>query len=336
MSVPHNRKNCLDEGVRRFREKVEETVRDVDIVIRENEGIAWMSDHPRVSNLFGEWTIIFNAAIQCDEVIAMRMLERVRESGERPKEPNPYSTRARGELIDRVEIELSGLPAYIDQLSTHLHYKGQEGKVRLDVAMAVEFIQREYQSMEVEFIRKVQAALTDWQRISDRVNNADGVIQEIQLIDGEVEDEFKPGRSNQLDNAELENVIEKTKNKMDKRAEWMGKALMLRKSNPNMTKAEIATRIGIHPGQLSPSRFPELAELEKMLRGDVKSGHLTKDSESGSADVEAVASGRDEADRGIQIQGSSLYREYCADCHDPIRVTHDQLGTLPRCKDCAG
>ena len=127
----------------------------------------------------------------------------------------------------------------------------------------------------------------------------------------------------------------KPPSKDDRRAEWIGKALMLRKANPNMSKAEIARQVGVHPGQLSPKRFPELAELEKMLRGDVTGGHLTKDSETGLSDVEATSPTGDKPDRGNQITGSKLFREYCAECGEPMRVTREQIGTHPRCEDCA-
>jgi hypothetical protein len=121
----------------------------------------------------------------------------------------------------------------------------------------------------------------------------------------------------------------------EQRAAWVGKALMLRRANPNMTKADIARKVGIHPGQLSPKRSPELAALEGMLQGGTTSGHITKDSESGLSDVEAVTPTDDKHDRGIQITGSKLFREYCVECGEPMRVTQDEVGTCPRCTDCA-
>ena len=122
--------------------------------------------------------------------------------------------------------------------------------------------------------------------------------------------------------------------KAERRSAWIGRALMLRKGNPEMTKAEIARTVEVHPGQLSPTRFPELAALEKMLRGDTTSGHLTKDSESGFSDVEA-ADTDDKSDRGVQIAGSNYFREYCVECDEPMRVLQDNVGTGARCEGCA-
>jgi|GEM_PF-4956940 len=40
--------------------------------------------------------------------------------------------------------------------------------------------------------------------------------------------------------------------------------------------------------------------------------------------------------RGQPIRGSSLYREYCHHCGEPIRVRQGQLGQEVYCQDCDG
>ena len=120
----------------------------------------------------------------------------------------------------------------------------------------------------------------------------------------------------------------------ERRIKWLAEAMMLRRENPAMSKAEIARRVGINPGQLSPSRCPEFHELEKMIQGEVPGGHLTSNPESRQSDVEAYTADS-KSDRGLPISGSKHFREYCAKCDDPIRVTEDKIWTKPRCKDCA-
>ena len=121
----------------------------------------------------------------------------------------------------------------------------------------------------------------------------------------------------------------------DRRAEWIGKALMLRKRNPNMTKAEISRRVGVHPGQLSPKRCPELASLEQMFQRESTRGYVTSDEDSRRIGVEAIVPPSGKTDRGDLITGSRLFREYCSKCDERIRVTQEQVGTNPCCTDCA-
>lgn len=37
---------------------------------------------------------------------------------------------------------------------------------------------------------------------------------------------------------------------------------------------------------------------------------------------------------GQRIAGSRFFREYCARCHEPMRVTQDLVGTKPMCEQC--
>jgi len=124
--------------------------------------------------------------------------------------------------------------------------------------------------------------------------------------------------------------------KSDQRESWVIKALMLRKANPNMTKTEIAKRVGVHAGQLSPRRFPELASLEKFLANNVPLGHLLTDSDSNRRALEAVDTSDSEfTDRGDPIPGSKYFLEYCESCNAKMRVPRAQVGTRPHCDDCA-
>ena len=50
------------------------------------------------------------------------------------------------------------------------------------------------------------------------------------------------------------NIAVEATSKSDRRAGWIGKVLMLRKYNPEMSKQEIARKAEIHPGQLPPKR----------------------------------------------------------------------------------
>ena len=122
----------------------------------------------------------------------------------------------------------------------------------------------------------------------------------------------------------------------ERKAGWLGKALMLKAANPEMPNAEIARKVGVHPAQLTPKRCPPMASLEAMQQNDTTSGYLKKDADSGLSDVEAAAPADDKSDHGEKITGSEYYREYCTGCDEPMRVTQDKVGTRPRCDDCGG
>ena len=146
----------------------------------------------------------------------------------------------------------------------------------------------------------------------------------VQLLESE-----DPGLIKRLD------IVTEVTSKSDRRAEWVGKVLMLRKHNPEMSKKQIAQKAGIHPGTLSPERCPEFADLEKMMASATTSGYVISDSETGLTDVEAVAPDGKKSDRGIPVPNSSLYREYCDGCGESMRVAKSKVGTSPLCDDCA-
>ena len=125
----------------------------------------------------------------------------------------------------------------------------------------------------------------------------------------------------------------KTKQGQKLRSAWVAEALILRQENPNMSRVQIAQLVGVHPGQLS--RCSELAALENMIKGKVRAGNTVTDPETKLRDVTAHSTG-DKADRGSTISGSALFREYCADCEEAIRVQQDQVGKSPRCEACTG
>ena len=64
-------------------------------------------------------------------------------------------------------------------------------------------------------------------------------------------------------------------------------------------------------------------------------GYVISDSETGLADVEAVAPAGEKSDRGSPVPNSSLFREYCDRCDESMRVAKSKVGTRPLCEDCA-
>ncbi|MCH8841184.1 MAG: hypothetical protein IH831_11050, partial [Planctomycetes bacterium] len=62
----------------------------------------------------------------------------------------------------------------------------------------------------------------------------------------------------------------------ERKAGWLGKALILKTANRELSHAEIARKVGVHPDQLTPKRCLQMASLEKMQPGGTTSGHLTK------------------------------------------------------------
>lgn len=123
-------------------------------------------------------------------------------------------------------------------------------------------------------------------------------------------------------------------------AEWLAKAMLMVRDHPDWSDAEIARRVGKSPGTLSRSKeYQMAAKLARGSKTDRPTGYVTVDPDSGAADVEAVAPkaapADDRSDRGKPIPGSRYFREYCAECREPMGVTQDKVGKKPVCDDCA-
>lgn len=114
---------------------------------------------------------------------------------------------------------------------------------------------------------------------------------------------------------------------------WLAEAMLLVKEHPDWPDAEIARRVDIDKSRLTRSReYQAAAALARGTKESKPQGEITVDSEKGLHDVDGVA--RDKPDRGEPISDSNLFREYCSECGEPIRVPKDQVGENPRCEDC--
>jgi hypothetical protein len=122
--------------------------------------------------------------------------------------------------------------------------------------------------------------------------------------------------------------------------EWLSKAMLLVRDHPDWSDAEIARSVGRSPGTLSRSKeYKMAAALARGSKADRPKGYREIYPDDGTADVEAVAPpaspGDDRSDQGKPIPGSRYFREYCAECGEPIKVTQDKVGTKPLCEYCA-
>ena len=128
-------------------------------------------------------------------------------------------------------------------------------------------------------------------------------------------------------------------NRTDAKLKREATAIALRMAHPDWLDTQIAKEVGVHPGAVSrwPS-YQKSKELAQSERNEVQKGHVTSDSESGLCDVEArvtpASYHEDQSDRGQQISGSRYFREYCAECKEPIAVSPGKVGKNPVCDHC--
>lgn len=127
--------------------------------------------------------------------------------------------------------------------------------------------------------------------------------------------------------------------KDEQRLRWVAEAMLLVRDYPDWSDAAVARKVGKAPSSLS--RCQEYKMAAAIARGDKRNlhrGHITVDSDSGLCDVEAVAAtvedSDDRLDRGQPIQGSKYFREYCAECEEPMKVSPDKVGANPVCESC--
>lgn len=127
--------------------------------------------------------------------------------------------------------------------------------------------------------------------------------------------------------------------KKERQLRWLAEAMLLVRDHPDWSDAEIARKVKKAGSTLS--RSEEYQAAAAMARGDKANrppGHVTVDPDSGLRDVEAVSPNPtqldSQADRGQAIPDSKYFREYCADCGEPIGVPQKLVGTSPRCEHC--
>jgi hypothetical protein len=122
--------------------------------------------------------------------------------------------------------------------------------------------------------------------------------------------------------------------KSERRAEWLAKAMLLVQDHPDWSDTEIARKVGKNGSTLSRNKtYRVAAAMARSAKGDRPEGHHTVTPDTGQLGVEAVDNNK-HGDRGQPIKGSKYYREYCAECDEPIKVASDEVGENPRCKDC--
>jgi hypothetical protein len=128
------------------------------------------------------------------------------------------------------------------------------------------------------------------------------------------------------------------KNKRNRTA-WLAEAMLLIEKHPDWSDAKVARKVGKDRSTLTRCKQYRIAACFARRRGAaLHKGHITQDADSGLRDVEAVAltSPPDDQwyDRGQPIEGSRYFREYCAECGEAMKVTHDMVGKKPVCEHC--
>lgn len=129
-----------------------------------------------------------------------------------------------------------------------------------------------------------------------------------------------------------------------RKLQWLADALLLVRDYPDWSDAEVARRVGKDKSTLTRSEAYQagarMARSQRGTKGDLHTGYVTTNPESGTRDVEALApadAGQDDrSDRGQPIPDSNFFREYCHDCNEPMRVVQDKVGKNPICDDCLG
>jgi hypothetical protein len=127
-------------------------------------------------------------------------------------------------------------------------------------------------------------------------------------------------------------------NRKDRSKSWLGPALMLIQSQPGLKDAEVARRTGIDRSTLSrDENYQSVAkrarELAQQNSGVARGFRQTND--DGGIETDGTKAG-DKPDRGEPIKGSKYFREYCAECQEPMKVPADQVGNNPVCEECCG
>ena len=90
---------------------------------------------------------------------------------------------------------------------------------------------------------------------------------------------------------------EPPKTRREDQFEWLAKAMLLVRDNPNLSNAEIARRVGKNPSTLSRNTtYREAARLARGSRNDVPRGHVAVD-DDGTHSFEAYGDSGDPADR---------------------------------------
>jgi hypothetical protein len=146
-----------------------------------------------------------------------------------------------------------------------------------------------------------------------------------------------PQRARTATTTEAGKPAEETKRSQQR--EWLAEAMLAVRDHPDWSDAAIARKVGKDKSTLARSKEYRLAAaLARGTKEDhLPKGHTTRD-DSGRCDVEAVArpdpQPDDKTDRGQPISGSKYFREYCAECDEPIKVRRDQVGKNPVCDDC--
>ncbi len=126
----------------------------------------------------------------------------------------------------------------------------------------------------------------------------------------------------------------------DRRLIRESKAIALRMAHPDWLDTQIAEAVGVHPGTLS--KWTNYQSSKALAQGEstaVQKGHVTRNAESALHDVEAPTHANyceNKSDRGQPIPGSRYFREYCAECDEPIMVKGCRVGTNPICDHCSG
>ena len=135
------------------------------------------------------------------------------------------------------------------------------------------------------------------------------------------------------------NIDEASIEKRTKKGEvpsWLVPALHLLEIHPDWSDAKIANEVGVNKSTLSRNAtYRRARKVAGCDRKNIPNGRNKFDEDSQPNDVDSDTDGKFQ-DRGQPIQGSKMFREYCHDCEEPMRVPENQLGDRLLCNCCNG
>jgi hypothetical protein len=265
--------------------------------------------HPVVREILSSAKGLMPAAIDFDWEAAEYELRRLAVDGQFF---NPFDETREKELCDAVAKLVGRLAGMIRRSPTFIGFeKIATEECRTVTRLICNEIEVEYAKLRDDFALRVRSSAAAGDGQSNESNVPPGVA------------ESAPEES-----------------PAEKRAQWLAKAMLLVRDNPDWSDARIAKEVGVHPSQLTPKRCPEYqvaAGLARASKTGVPQGYVTIDSATGLRDVEAVAAPiakDDQSDRGQPVTGSKYFREYCSCCGEPMKVTPEKVGTKPVCDHC--
>lgn len=160
--------------------------------------------------------------------------------------------------------------------------------------------------------------------LGGRPHTTDATVQDLVLPEREAVSPSRPGdQSAAPANGDTTNTGAATMNTMERRAKWLGMAMLLVKDHPEWSDREIARRVEINRSQLSRSaEYKVVAQLARDQGATPHKGHLTKD-DDGRSGVIAYARNDSRYAKGI-----------CRECGESILVRPGTPADEQVCDPC--